>query len=187
MKQLILFLLFLSGCGWFQHDSAPPPTTASPPGALLHYPLMSPASYGGSFVAQNLLEGQAQGEHFQLHVHLEIDSNRILVLGFTPWQTRAFVLRYDGQRLEFENFTHRDMPFPPVMILADIQQVLWPVLPDQAQWHAVDDIHKQERRVYFRGQLMTHIQYNGDFPSHGDVELSNLSFGYQLRIRKLES
>jgi hypothetical protein len=121
----------------------------------------------------------------QFQTHVEIDADQIVVLGLTPWQTRAFILRYDGQKLDFENFTHREIPFPPALILSDLQQVLWPVLPSTAQWRVEDDLHPRERRVYFRNQLITRIQYAGQSAAQSDVMLRNLSYGYQLHIRTL--
>jgi Protein of unknown function (DUF3261) len=149
--------------------------------------LLSPASYGRAFATEQFLEGDAPGQHFQLRTYIEIDADEIRVLGFTPWQTRAFILRYDGNRVTFENFTNREMPFAPAMILSDIQQVLWPHLPNQGQWRVSDDPQSHERRVYFRGQLITHIQYNENFPTRGDVELINQPFAYRLRIQTLQS
>ena len=176
---LILALFFLSSCTWLQRPAEPP---ISP---LTYYPLQTPGSYGGTFTAQNLLEGQYEGRRIQLQTHVEIDADQIVVLGLTPWQTRAFVLRYDGQKLDFENFTHREMPFPPALILSDLQQVLWPTLPSTSQWHVEDDVHPGERRIYFRNQLITRIQYAGPSAAPSDVTLWNLPYGYQLNIRTL--
>jgi hypothetical protein len=139
-------------------------------------------TFGRSYVAQHLLEGRARGQDFVLQVHVEIDSDGILLLGFTPWQTRAFLLRYDGNALNFENFTDREMPFPPEFILSDLQQVLWPSLPDHNGWHVVDDRHTHERRVSFQRRLITRIKYHGDSPTPSDVELVNIPWDYQLRI-----
>jgi len=180
-KWLVLLLLLLSGCS-LMHPAAAPPGEG-----WRYYPLLAPASYQRAVAMEQWLEGYAQGQHFQLRTHIEIDAEQILVLGFTPWQTRAFFLRYDGHRIAFENFTDRDMPFAAAMILSDIQQVLWPHLPDQGEWRVNDDTQTRERRVYFRDQLITRIQYNGDFPTHGNVELTNRPFGYRLQIQTLQS
>ena len=173
---LWLGLYLIVGCSPLQR-----PAELTPP-APQHYPLLAPETYGGTFAAQHLLEAEAGGQHVQLHTYIEIDSRQIRVVGFTPWQTRAFILRYDGNTLEFENFTNREMPFTPALILADIQQVLWLNLPSQGPWHVVDSAMRRERRVYFRGQLMTHIQYNGHLTSRGEIKLSNIPLDYQLRI-----
>ncbi|MDH3602527.1 MAG: DUF3261 domain-containing protein [Candidatus Tectomicrobia bacterium] len=176
---LILALILLSSCAWLQRPAKPP--TSSP----TYYPLQSPGSYGATFTAQNLLQGEYAGRRMQFRTYVEIDPDQIVVLGLTPWQTRAFVLRYDGQKLDFENFTHREMPFPPALILSDLQQVLWPALPSTAQWRVEDDVHPRERRVYFRNQLITRIQYAGQSAAQSDVTLRNLPYGYQLNIRTL--
>jgi hypothetical protein len=180
MKRLLILALFLlSSCTWLQRPAEPP--TSRP----TYYPLQTPGSYGGTFTAQNLLEGKYEGRRIQLQTHVEIDADQIVVLGLTPWQTRAFVLRYDGQKLDFENFTHREMPFPPALILSDLQQVLWPALPSTSQWRVEDDVHPGERRLYFHNQLITRIQYAGQSAAPSDVTLWNLLYGYQLNIRTL--
>jgi hypothetical protein len=180
MKRLfILSLCFLSSCAWLQPPTKPLTSTPT------SYPLRTPSSYGGTLTAQSLLEGEYEGRRMQFQTHVEIDADQIVVLGLTPWQTRAFILRYDGQKLDFENFTHREIPFPPALILSDLQQVLWPVLPSTAQWRVEDDLHPRERRVYFRNQLITRIQYGGPSAAQSDVTLWNLPYGYQLNIRTL--
>ncbi len=182
MKRLLMLALFLlSSCAWLQEPTEPPPSP------LTYYPLQTPGSYGGTFTAQSLLEGEYEGRRIQLRTHVEISADQIVVLGLTPWQTRAFVLRYDGQKLDFENFTHREMPFPPALILSDLQQVLWPALPSTAQWRVEDDVHPRERRVYFRNQLMTRIQYAGPSAAPSDVTLWNFPYGYQLNIHTLQT
>ena len=159
-------------------------SSSSSPSALSvpQYPLLSPATYGRSYTAQHLLEGHAHGEDFTLQIHVEIDPDHILLLGFTPWQTRAFVLRYDGTTVDFENFTNRDMPFPPARILSDLQQVLWPNLPNLNEWQVVDDPQTHERRVAFQDRLITRVRYQEVPPVQGVVELDNVALGYQLRI-----
>jgi Protein of unknown function (DUF3261) len=185
MKRLFFFhflLWILPGCSLLPStlvSSSPSSPSVLPAPS---YPLLSPATYGRSYVAQHLLEGQAHGEDFTLQIHVEIDPDRILLLGFTPWQTRAFVLRYDGTTVDFENFTNREMPFPPARILSDLQQVLWPNLPNHNEWHVVDDPQTHERRVTFQDRLITRIRYQGVPPMQGVVELDNVALGYQLRI-----
>jgi hypothetical protein len=173
----VLTMLFM-GC-------ASPHRMASQQEAFHYYPLLLPSSYGGTVAIEQFLDGWAKGEHFQLHSQLEIDAHQILVLGFTAFQTRAFTLRYDGTAVTFENFTDLRMPFPPVMILSDIQKVLWPALPNQDGWSIVDDAIARVRLVFFEGQVVTRIQYEGASPLDGDVELVDLLYGYQFRIRTL--
>ncbi len=177
MSRLLLILPLLIGCSMQHH------TLSHQPPVFHYYPLLSPVSYGQSLGLEQLLGGRFKENHFQLHTLLEIDADQIVVLGFTPLQTRAFVIRYDGRALEFENFTDRKMPFPPEMILSDIQQVFWPALPNRGGWRVVDDQVERIRLVFFEDQLVTRIQYNGTSPTNGEVALSNMKYGYQLRIR----
>jgi hypothetical protein len=178
MIRLFLLILLLAGCGTYHHARYQPE-------ALRYYPLLLPNSYGRAIVIEQLLDGWAKGEHFRLHSQLEIDAHHILVMGFTTFQIKAFALRYDGQTLAFENFTDREMPFPPAMILSDIQKIFWPTLPHREGWNIVDDTQGKVRLVFFAGQLVTRIQYQGTSPIDGDVELIDLQYGYQLHIHIL--
>jgi len=176
---LAFFLLVLPGCSVTAGMFAPlrNPTLPHP-----YYPLLAPATYGRTYAARHLLEGQARGQDFVFQVQVEIDTDRIVLVGFTPWQTRAFLVRYDGQTLTYENFTDREIPFPAAFMLSYLQQVLWPRLPNQGEWHVVEDPHTHERRVSFRQQLVTRIRYHGAPSTQGDVELTNMSLGYRLLI-----
>ena len=175
---LCIAAMLLMGC-------ASPHRTGSSQESMPYYPLLPPSSYGGTLVIEQLLDGWAKGEHFQLHSQLEIDAHQILVFGFTAFQTRAFALQYDGHAVKFENFSDRQMPFPPVMIVSDIQKILWPTLPNQDRWSVEDDVLAGVRLVSFEGQIVTRIQYHGTSPLDGDVELIDLLYGYQFRIRTL--
>jgi hypothetical protein len=182
MKFLLLFSLFLlPGCAWLQRSAELPASTP------MSYPLQTPGSYGGAFSGQHLLEGEYEGRRMQLQTYVEIDADQIVIIGLTPWQTRAFTIQYDGQQLDFENLTHRDMPFPPALILSDVQQVLWPRLPNTAQWRVEDDVHPRQRRVYFQNQLVTCIQYDGPSALPHHVTLQNFRYGYQLKIRIVQT
>jgi hypothetical protein len=178
MIRLLLCIALLAGCSL---PSAPPPRPQPPP--WQYYPLLPPASYGGSVELDQRLEGEFRAQRFALHVRLEIDATRLLVVGFTPFQTRAFMLHYDGKTLAFENLTGHSMPFPPAVMLSDIQQVMWPLLPSRQGWHVENNALARVRQVFFGNQLVTQIQYNELSPREGDSLLSNMTYGYQLRIR----
>ena len=174
---LALSLILILGCGVPLH---PEMTKTSP---AVHYPLLPPVSYGSSRSLEQLIEGRMEGRRVQLRIHIEIDAEKIFVVGFTPWLSRVFTLSYDGQELDFVNPSGYALPFPPSALLADIQQVLWPYLPSQGRWSSSDIPHRQERRVFLGRQLVTYIKYHGISPTVGDVELSNTLFSYYLRIR----
>ena len=169
---LLLVLMFLPSCAWLQRPAQPPA-----------YPLQTPGSYGGAYSGQHLLEGEYDGRRLQLQTYVEIDAEQMVIVGLTPWGTRAFSIRYDGHQIDFENLMRRDMPLPPSLILADVQQVLWPRLPNAAGWRVEDEAHPRERRVYFRRRLVTRITYAG--PS--SITLRNVRYGYTLHIRVLPS
>lgn len=183
MKRVFLFcwlLGVLPGCSLFPSPLGMSSSSSALPSP--QYPLLAPATYGRSYSAQHLLEGHVQGQDFTLQIHVEIEPDYILLLGFTPWQTRAFVLRYEGTSVEFENFTNRELPFPPARILSDLQQVVWPHLPSLNEWHVTRDPQTHERRVMFQNRLITHIRYLGAPPMPNMVELDNVALEYQLRI-----
>ncbi|MGE3538577.1 MAG: DUF3261 domain-containing protein [Candidatus Tectimicrobiota bacterium] len=153
--------------------------------AVPHYPLLPPRSYGGTVVIEQLLEGWARGEHFQLYSQIDINPQHIVVLGLTAFHVKVFLLRYDGKTLEFENFTDRQLPFAPALILSDIQKIFWPTLPGQGDWRIIDDAGQRVRYVFYAERLMTRIQYQGALSGPGEIELVDLHFGYRLQIQTL--
>jgi hypothetical protein len=175
-----LFIVTVMAVGCASHHQA-----EYLPEPINYYPLLIPSTYGRTLILEQLIEGSFKGEQYQFHSQLEINADQMLVLGLTAFQTKAFVLRYNGKTVDFENFTNRQMPFPPAMILADIQKVLWPSLPDRGAWRVVDDAMTNVRLVFFEGRLVTRIQYRGDSRMDGDTELTDFQYGYQLYIRTL--
>jgi hypothetical protein len=93
-------------------------------------------------------------------------------------------LRFDVSGCERSSylFTDRELSFPPEFILSDLQQVLWPYLPDHNEWQVIEDPRARGRRVFFHKQLVTAIRYHGDSLTNGYVELTNIPWNYQLRI-----
>ena len=124
------------------------------PTQILHYPLLEPRTFGTSSRLQQLFVGEVQGQTVRLRIYIEISPAQLVVVGFTPWETQAFTMTYDGRNLDFKNSSGWTPPFPPAAIVADIQQVLWPSLPEQGKWHCVDGPDKRQRNVFFGDRLI---------------------------------
>lgn len=178
---------------------APPQLTD----AMYPWQLRSPAAFASDFVWQQRLTSTANGETRSLRVVLQKQSDRMVLVGLTPFGTKAFVLDQSGQDVHFEKFFDRSMPFPPRFMLIDIQRSYLPLgavgqgetrteLDGEEIVQVFADGHLVERR--FRrldaqppGTIT--VQYR-EFVAPGvprHVHIDNRWFGYVLEVTTLEA
>lgn len=50
--------------------------------------------------------------------------DELIVLGLTPFGSRAFLVKQTGDRVTFEKYVELEMPFPPEAMLRDVHQAL---------------------------------------------------------------
>ena len=73
----------------------------------------------GSLLAQ--VVGQRDGESFSFLVQVEASNDELIVVGLTPFKTRAWVVRYRGNEYSFSNHPIFPIPIPPKQFLAELQ------------------------------------------------------------------
>lgn len=138
----------------------------------------------------------------------------LALLGLGPMNLVGFRLALvEGPRIEFENRSGRALPFAPAHILADVQRVFYPWLPEPwspepadcssgcersgqvgsiAVWERQVDGRLVERRFALAERLdagSVEIRYADGADETGPrprVELENGWFGYRLTIETLE-
>jgi len=179
IRILLLALLLLAGC------STTPKQKVSF-ADYMHYPLLPPASFGRVAEFEHMLHGYYQGRTFQLHALLRMDSNEILVLSLTPMGTRAFTIRYDGRNIKLDNPNGPKIPFPPELILSDIQEMFWPVLPDKDGWRVSIVEPARGRDFFFANQRISSVRFTRGKDGQRVIELVNLKYGYRLRLQVIE-
>ena len=179
IRILPLALLLLAGC-------FTTPKQKVPFAGYTHYPLLPPASFGRVAEFEHILQGEYQGRTFQLHALLRMDSTELLVLGLTPFGTRAFTIRYDGREVELDNPNGPKLAFPPELIISDIQEMFWPWLPDQNGWRVSTVEPAKGRDFFFANQRISSVRFTRGKDGQRVIELANLKYGYHLRLQIIE-
>ncbi len=101
--------------------SAPPRPAARPDPSVLH----APSEYPGSFLdRQNITATYGQRKQ-SFDAVLQKRGDELVLLGMTPFGSRAFVLKQSGLDVSFQSFVPQELPFPPRYILFDVHRVFF--------------------------------------------------------------
>lgn len=136
---------------------------------------------------------------------LQLSGEELLLVGLTPFGTKAFVVRQKGQHVELETFTDQPLPFQPRDILLDIHRTLFLTVPGAPQDGTVETTRDGERitETWKNGKLLQRrfqrLDDNppGEITIHYDppaepgtvpqrVTLDNAWFDYHLQIETLD-
>jgi hypothetical protein len=133
---------------------------------------------------------------------LQKRAGELMLVGLSPMGLPGFILRLDsGAKITVENRTGRELPFAPEYILADVQRVFFPWLPQGVSSGDVGPVHVVEQRT--GEQLLRRTFTRTDGAAKGEVrvvyaprrsgedasrrvEVDNAWFGYALLIETLE-
>lgn len=149
---------------------------------------LAPATLGVSLSLQQHLSIERQGRVDELDTALEIDADRLDMVGLALGQ-RILSLHYDGR--ELQSWRH---PLVPEQlrgedVLEDLQLTLWPIeviekaLP--AGWSIAEDGRRRTLRLLDQPVLV--IDYSGEPRWSGKIELTNLIYRYRLTIQSVSS
>lgn len=149
---------------------------------------LAPATLGVSLSLQQHLSIERQGRVDELDAALEIDAERLDMVGLALGQ-RILTLHYDG--LELQSWRH---PLVPEQlrgedVLEDLQLTLWPLdviekaLP--AGWTIAEAGRRRTLRLLDQPVLV--IDYSGEPRWSGKIELTNLRYRYRLTIQSVSS
>ena len=149
---------------------------------------LAPATLGVSLSLQQHLSIERQGRVDELDAALEIDAERLEMVGLALGQ-RILALRFDGRSLQ--SWRH---PLVPEQlrgedVLEDLQLTLWPIeviekaLP--AGWSIAEDGRRRTLRLLDQPVLV--IDYSGEPRWSGKIELTNLRYHYRLTIQSVAS
>ena len=149
---------------------------------------LAPATLGVSLSLQQHLSIERQGRVDELDAALEIDAERLDMVGLALGQ-RMLALHYDGRSLQ--SWRH---PLVPEQlrgedVLEDLQLTLWPIeviekaLP--AGWSIAEDGRRRTLRLLDQAVLV--IDYSGEPRWSGKIELTNLRYQYRLTIQSVSS
>jgi hypothetical protein len=149
---------------------------------------LAPATLGLSLSLHQHLSIERQGRVDELDAALEIDAERLEMIGLALGQ-RILALRFDGRSLE--SWRH---PLVPEQlrgedVLEDLQLTLWPIeviekaLP--AGWSIAEDGRRRTLRLLDEPVLV--INYSGEPRWIGKIELTNLRYQYRLTIQSVSN
>jgi hypothetical protein len=147
------------------------------------FPLLPPASYGGSVRAEQVLTLTQRGVANTLQGYVEIQRERILLVGATALGQRVLSFTFDADGLH-------PGPNEPggaaEQALRDLQLVAWPLPALQLAvagtvWR-IEEPRAGTRQVWRGPQLAAEIHYAGSSPWDGRAWLVNLEQRYTLGI-----
>jgi hypothetical protein len=173
----------------------PPARVAAPAASELPPPDAIPGVFA---VRQHIVARSPRGGG-SFEAVLQKKPGELLLVGLTPFGTRAFLLRQVAGDVQLTKYIARDLPFPPTFIVLDIHRVLDAWLPGPGEGERVGEVAGERIRERWRdGRLVertftrvandppgeVEISYSGVGPTGlpARVELQNLRFGYSLRI-----
>jgi hypothetical protein len=179
---------------------APPPAAAAPTAKDLPRPDAIP----GLFTVRQKITARSQHGGGGFEAVLQKKPGEVLLIGLTPFGSRAFLLRQTDGDVALTTYIQRDLPFPPTYILLDIHRVLGAWLgPPPADGERVGQVGGERIREVWRGGGLVQrtftevdggvraeppgdvtITYTGVGPAGlpASVQLVNGRFGYSLTI-----
>lgn len=180
--------LALAGCVLVRAQQAPQEDAA--PGALAAppaFPLLSPASFGGTARLEQVLHAAYGETEMSLVCHVSVDPAQLTVLGTTALGQRVFSLSYDGRTLKSERSSFAPKELQPERIVADLQLAFWPAAALKAAlagsgW-SLTEPRPGLRRLARDGRIWSETHAAGAEAPPGRLWLVNLAYGYSIDIQ----
>ncbi|NVK22240.1 MAG: DUF3261 domain-containing protein [Kangiellaceae bacterium] len=148
------------------------------------FELQSPSSFGKNFITTQLATIEYQEQKHELLFQLEIDQQRIILVGLTPSGTRLFTIISDGNTVQADGFKAVVEQIKPEYLLADMQIALWPqqIIQAAVQAESVSIKHNTDSRILMVSKKpLIEINYS-------DILVyKHLERGYQISIQTLSS
>jgi hypothetical protein len=177
----------------------PPPQMPAPTAKELPPPDAIP----GAFAVRQKLNARSAHGGGGFEAVLQKKPGELVLVGLTPFGSRAFLLRQTAADVQFTSYLSRELPFPPTYMLLDVHRVMdtWLAGPPPAEGERSGEVGSERVRERWRaGRLVERtfipvdpaakppgnvtITYQGEGPSGlaARVSLENARFGYSLTI-----
>lgn len=95
-------------------------------------PLVDSRSLTPGFVWQQEIEASRGPFSHSFPAVVQSTEGELVVLGLTPFRTRAFMIRQIGQSFEYESFVEQSLPLEPSWVLIDVHRVFFDGVPREA-------------------------------------------------------
>lgn len=182
-----------------------PAQTPDAEGAADSGSLVDTARLPADFVWRQRIDVRYRDRHESFQAVVEKHGPRLILLGLTPFGTRAFALEQVGTAVTYTPFVQLELPFPPRYILADVHRTFFrgiqpPPASDGRHEADIDGEHVTEQwanqRLLSREYRSTQpgqtapirITYQGGMQGSTpprELTFDNQRFGYELTIRTL--
>jgi hypothetical protein len=174
-RSLLLAVLALPACGLAPRRES---STA--------LPLLAPATLGAPRSALQVLRGAFGAHDVVFQCVVDVDADRVTLVGLGAQSQRWFSLRYDGRSLETQISPQAPELLDPQRMLADLQLALWPLAAlEQALagsgWQVTEPA-PATRRLRRDGRLVAEVHYGGLDPWNGRLWFSHFESGYTLAV-----
>ena len=202
--RVVCLALCLALCACSATPRAEPPILTED---MYPWRLLPASALPGDFLWEQRLTAHVGGEEHSLKAVLQKQGDHLVLIGLTPFGTKAFLLDQQGTVVTFQSFVERKLPFPPRFVLADVQRCYLPFgdvasqpkdgeqrvdLGDEELVQTFDGGRLSERR--FRrhdakpaGEVrVIYRNWTADGVAH-DVVLDNRWFGYSMDITTLSA
>lgn len=126
---------------------APPPSVGPPYEGTLR----APSAYPGTFLDEQKISASFGDRSVGFSAVVQKQGEELLILGRTPFGSRAFLLKQTGTEMSFEKYVDRELPFSPRYMLLDVHRAMLRWLP-MAAGEAVPD---GERSGSVDGEFVT--------------------------------
>jgi hypothetical protein len=197
-------LVALTACAAGPEHPPRPIGEADYPGALVPV-----TEIPGAFLWRQQIAAEYGPRTVSFEAVLQKKDDRLVVLGLTPYGTRAFVIEQTGTSFTFTNHLPPEhaLPFPPRSILLDIHRAWFMALPGGPKVdgeHAGDREGERITEVWRGGRVVERryrrlndlpvgeiaVRYGKDgmtgLEPPDEVVLDNRWFGYRLVVRTVE-
>jgi hypothetical protein len=167
-------------------------------------PLVPPAQIAADFVWRQRIDVRFKTRHESFSAVIEKRGDRLLLLGLTPFGSRAFALEQRGKTATFTPYSDLRLPFSPLYVLADVHRAFFrglPGAPLSDGWHEGMQDGERVRERWLAGRLFER-EYRGATAAGNTVAilyadgmlgrtpprsmvLTSQRFGYALTITTL--
>jgi len=160
----------------------------APMGAGACYPLAELEAAMPSLAAAQHFKIEKRNREFQFQGFVELEPNRLAMVGLTPLGSHGFSLVWEHGELAFERLPFYRLPLRSRELLAAYQWMYWskPLLERALDGSGISFEEQFDRgrlrRFYYKQREICRISYAEADPWAGRVELHNLRRGYRLSV-----
>ncbi|MFT6925907.1 MAG: hypothetical protein ACJAZP_001499 [Psychromonas sp.] len=157
-------------------------------GEGLFVTLPTPAMLGHSLNVSQLISAQwGQTKQQKLQMQLQVDSDRVVLVGFSAWGAPLLKLTYTGERIQTSVMAGLENKLPkPQQVLLNLMLSLWPVSAwqkplDNIGWKLTEQ-GLLRQLIDQKGNIVAEIRYQSRPATDGLIEFKHRQLNYIITI-----